>query len=73
MKPLLYVNEQHSNDTFKLKNNLRTKEIRLINFKKQFDKYNIQKKFIESTLSRITFDLEDTTANQEIKYHNVRM
>lgn len=69
----MYVCEQHTNDTFKLKINLRTKEIRLIDFKKRFDKYNFLKKDIELTLTRITSDLENNTPNQEINYNNVRM
>jgi hypothetical protein len=69
----LYVCEQHTNDTFKLKNNLRTKEIRLIDFKKHFIKYIVLKKNIESTLSRITSDLENIMPNQKIDYNNVRM
>jgi len=70
VKPLLYVCEQHTNDTFKLKNNLRTKEIRLIDFKKHFIKYIVLKKNIESTLSRITSDLENIMPNQKIDYNN---
>lgn len=73
VKPLLYVCEQHTNDTFKLKNNLRAKEIRLITFKKQFDKYSELKNNIELSLSHITSNLENTTPNQEIVDNNVRM
>lgn len=73
VKPLLYVCEQHTNDTFKLKNNLRAKEIRLITFKKQFDKYSELKNNIELSLSRITSNLEDITPNREIVENNVRM
>lgn len=73
VKPLLYVCEQHTNDTFKLKNNLRAKEIRLITFKKQFDKYSELKNNIELNLSSITSNLEIITPNQEIVNNNVRM
>lgn len=73
VKPLLYVCEQHTNDTFKLKNNLRAKEIRLITFKKQFDKYSELKNNVELSLSRITSNLEDITRNREIVENNVRM
>lgn len=73
VKPLLYVCEQHTNDTFKLKNNLKAKEMRLITFKKQFDKYGVLKNNIESILFRITSDLEDTTPNREVADNNVRI
>lgn len=73
VKPLLYVCEQHTNDTFKLKNNLRAKEIRLITFKKQFDKYSELKNNVELSLSRITSNLEDITPNREIVETNVRI
>jgi len=73
VKPLLYVCEQHTNDTFKLKNNLRAKEIRLMTFKKQFDKYSELKKNVVLSLSRITSNLEDITPNREIVENNVRM
>lgn len=73
VKPLLYVCEQHANDTFKLKNNLRSKEMRLMTFKKQFDKYSELKKNIESSLLRITSILKDITPNQEIIDSNVRI
>lgn len=73
VKPLLYICEQHTNDTFKLKNNLRAKEMRLITFRKQFDKYSELKSNIELSLSRITSNLESTTPNLEIVDNNVRM
>lgn len=74
MTPLLYTCEQHTNDTFKLKNNLRIKEIRLISFKKQFDKYRDLKNSIESSLLQIKTNLENITPNQEIiDDNNVRM
>lgn len=73
VKPLLYVCEQHVNDTFKLKNNLRAKEMRLMTFKKQFDKYSEVKNNIESNLLRITSNLKDITPNQEIIDSNVRI
>jgi len=73
VKPLLYICEQHTNDTFKLKNNLRAKEIRLITFKKQFDKYSELKNNIELSLSRITSNLENTNPNREIVDNNVRI
>lgn len=73
VKPLLYICEQHTNDTFKLKNNLRAKEMRLMTFKKQFDKYSELKNNIESSLLRITTNLKDITPNQEIIDSNVRI
>jgi hypothetical protein len=73
VKPLLYVCEQHTNDTFKLKNNLKAKEMRLITFKKQYDKYNELKNNIELSLLRITSNLEDITPSQEIVDNNVRI
>lgn len=73
VKPLLYVCEQHTNDTFKLKNNLMAKEIRLITFKKQFDKYSELKNNIELSLSSITSNLEDITQNRDIVDNNVRI
>lgn len=73
VKPLLYICEQHTNDTFKLKNNLRAKEMRLMTFKKQFDKYSELKNNIESILLRITTNLKDITPNQEIIDSNVRI
>lgn len=73
VKPLLYICEQHTNDTFKLKNNLRAKEMRLMTFKKQFDKYSELKNNIESSLLRITTNLKDITPNQEIIDTNVRI
>ncbi|XP_026810785.1 uncharacterized protein LOC113552228 [Rhopalosiphum maidis] len=71
VKPLLYVCEQHTNDTFKLKNNLKAKEMRLITFKKQYDKYSELKNNIELSLLRITSNLEDITPSQEIVDNNI--
>lgn len=72
VKPLLYVCEQHTDDAFKLKNNLRTKEIRLIFFKKQFERYSVLKDDIESSLFRITSSLEHKTPEKEVINHNVK-
>lgn len=71
VKPLLYTCEQHTNDTFKLKNSLKAKEMRLIAFKKTFEKYYNLKTSIESSLLRIKSSLENTTPNQEITDYNV--
>lgn len=73
VKPLLYTCEQHTNDTFKLKNNLRAKEMRLISFKKTFEKYHDLKTNIESNLLRIKSNLENITPNEEAPDINVRM
>lgn len=73
VKPLLYICEQHTNDTFKLKNNLRTKEMRLIAFKKQFEKYNDQKNHIEASLLCINPSIENISSNQDIIENIVRM
>lgn len=73
VKSLLYICEQHTNDTFKLKNNLRTKEVRLVAFKKQFEKYSDLKYNIESSLSLIALNLENITPNKEIADNNVRI
>jgi len=73
VQPLLYVCEQHTNDTFKLKNNLKAKEMQLRTFKKQFDKYGELKNNIKLSLFHITTNLEDITPNQEIVDNNVRM
>lgn len=72
VKPLLYICEQHINDTFKLKNNLKTKEMRLIAFKKQFNMYNDQKNHIEANLLCINSSLENISSNQEIIENIVR-
>lgn len=71
VKPLLYTCEQHTNDTFKLKNNLRAKEMRLIAFKKTFEKYHDLKTSIKSSLLGIKSNLENITPNQEITDNNV--
>lgn len=72
VKPLLYICEQHTNDTFKLKNNLRNKEIRLIAFEKQFNKFNSLKNNAEISLSKISASLESTSPNYGIVDYNVR-
>lgn len=73
VKPLLCICNQHTNDTFKLKNNLKTKEMRLIAFKKKFDKYSDLKSRIESALSHIDLSLENETPNQKIVDNKVRI
>lgn len=73
VKPLLYKCEQHTNNTFKLKNNLKTKEMSLIAFKKQFNKYSDQKNHIEANLLYITPSMENIFSNQDIIENIVRM
>lgn len=73
VKPLLYTCEQHTNDTFKLKNNLRTKEVRLIVFKKQFGMYRGLKTSIETSLLGIKSNIENIAPKQEIINNNVRL
>lgn len=73
VKPLLYVCEQHAYDTFKLKNNLATKEMRLIAFQKQFNKYSIVKNDIESSLSAIKSNLDTNISQWKTVDINVRV
>lgn len=73
VKPLLYVCEQHAYDTFKLKNNLATKEMRLIAFQKQFNKYSNVKNDIESSLSAIKSNLDTDMSQRKTVDINVRV
>lgn len=73
VNPLLYVCEQHTNDTFKLKNHLRTKEMRLITFEKQFGKYKNLKNDIEASLLDISSNLDTYSVNREIVNKSVRI
>lgn len=73
VKPLLYVCEQHAYDTFKLKNTLATKEMRLIAFQKQFNKYSNVKNDIESSLSGIKSSLDTNMSQRKTVDINVRV
>lgn len=72
VKPLLYICEQHTNDSFKLKNNLKTKEIRLIAFNEKFNGYNNLKNNVKTNLLLIKSNLESLTPNRETINNYVR-